>query len=974
MTIELASSLTIGATDTPLDARTRIDALSDMASVANPFVGMIIFCVADGKHYKVTALKSKLIGALTIPNAAIDTYVLANVGNWSEIEDKPDTFPPSEHAHDWDEIENKPETFPPEDHIHDWTEIENKPESYPDATARAAIQTLQTEIADEIGSLTSGCVTLSPGVVNVGKDNLAGGYGARIATYTNAATGGESAYRLTLDAFDDELDMTKFAVGDTVYIWANSSDENSPLAGVVAGVDTTYNYLYLASDLVCDPTSCVIGYTPITVSGYATGTLDSVTYYRLTAASVDDFLVGKSYWIVPTSKANTVGLQKITIVKIDSTNKYLYLGSALNNTAVASALVGVPVAIVMVADSTREDSGAAVGEGNLAPGSDAAAEGASTIALKFGSHSEGVMTAAMETAAHAEGINTIANKTAAHAEGSGTLADGLGSHSEGISTNALGDGSHAEGMATEAVGDQSHAGGASSKSTGRTSFAHGTQAEATADTAIALGYRAKAKAKYSTVIGKDITLADAAENEGAFAAGALVSRVNKAVLNPLYNSAKDTAGTGTDSAGERQYLPVAASRTEFAGQFKPKSQSVTLSGAQTVTLNADLYSRVVLAGTGTATLALSNWLDGDKCELVIDTTAVTPVIPVAWTMPDIDLTGDPRLYVLEIAQIGSSIFVAIKYPDIAESGDTDAELAEHVADTTRHITSTERTAWNAKANTADLAAVATSGSAADLSGTLSSDRLPASGVTAGSYGSTTSVPVITFDAKGRATSAFVATLANSKLIVSGMGVALSNTSTGRGTVGMLAVSLEYSNSNSGSSYGATGEYSFSEGIHTTASGRVSHAEGYGSVASHDGEHAHAAGFFASAGDCQNGKMQFHNSSFEIGTFWLYSAFNSSLTLASGDHYSCRIHLMGAQADGSTGDYMALAKIKNIAGTTSIAGTVRVIAAWEGDANLGTPTIAIIVDPTTNTLQIAVTTASATATRWTAVVEYVKLNF
>lgn len=45
------------------------------------------------------------------------------------------------------------------------------------------------------------------------------------------------------------------------------------------------------------------------------------------------------------------------------------------------------------------------------------------------------------------------------------------------------------------------------------------------------------------------------------------------------------------------------------------------------------------------------------------------------------------------------------------------------------------------------------------SGTLNSARLPTSGVTANTYGSSTAIPVITFDATGRATSASTATVA-----------------------------------------------------------------------------------------------------------------------------------------------------------------------------------------------------------------------
>nr|MDD5699128.1 hypothetical protein [Victivallaceae bacterium] len=48
--------------------------------------------------------------------------------------------------------------------------------------------------------------------------------------------------------------------------------------------------------------------------------------------------------------------------------------------------------------------------------------------------------------------------------------------------------------------------------------------------------------------------------------------------------------------------------------------------------------------------------------------------PAAWNMPDIDLTTDPQLYVLEIAQVGTSIFVAVKYPDISDGNNATIEV------------------------------------------------------------------------------------------------------------------------------------------------------------------------------------------------------------------------------------------------------------------------------------------------------------
>lgn len=50
---------------------------------------------------------------------------------WNQIQNKPTTFPPSQHNHEWDDITNKPSTFPPSQHNHPWNEITNIPSTFP---------------------------------------------------------------------------------------------------------------------------------------------------------------------------------------------------------------------------------------------------------------------------------------------------------------------------------------------------------------------------------------------------------------------------------------------------------------------------------------------------------------------------------------------------------------------------------------------------------------------------------------------------------------------------------------------------------------------------------------------------------------------------------------------------------------------------------------------------------------------------
>lgn len=93
MSVQVSDALQLGSVNMPLDARTRISALSKVGDIELPFVGMVFFCTATGRHYKVKSLKSKAIGAITQTDAQIDQYEL--LPDKSDIDAKAD----AEHVH-----------------------------------------------------------------------------------------------------------------------------------------------------------------------------------------------------------------------------------------------------------------------------------------------------------------------------------------------------------------------------------------------------------------------------------------------------------------------------------------------------------------------------------------------------------------------------------------------------------------------------------------------------------------------------------------------------------------------------------------------------------------------------------------------------------------------------------------------------------------------------------------------------------
>lgn len=46
---------------------------------------------------------------------------------WSNVVNKPETYPPEAHGHTWNDVTEKPEAYPPSEHTHSYADLEDKP-------------------------------------------------------------------------------------------------------------------------------------------------------------------------------------------------------------------------------------------------------------------------------------------------------------------------------------------------------------------------------------------------------------------------------------------------------------------------------------------------------------------------------------------------------------------------------------------------------------------------------------------------------------------------------------------------------------------------------------------------------------------------------------------------------------------------------------------------------------------------------
>lgn len=102
---------------------------------------------------------------------------------------------------------------------------------------------------------------------------------------------------------------------------------------------------------------------------------------------------------------------------------------------------------------------------------------------------------------------------------------------------------------------------------------------------------------------------------------------------------------------------------------------LTVSDSGTITLDHSLYNRWEFTGTGDVSLQLSNWEDGDRGQVVINTAVQAFSIPADWIMPDKVWDAwieAPGTYCMQIRKQGGVVYAHAAVP-FSTGQDSDAQ-------------------------------------------------------------------------------------------------------------------------------------------------------------------------------------------------------------------------------------------------------------------------------------------------------------
>jgi hypothetical protein len=136
--------------------------------------------------------------------------------------------------------------------------------------------------------------------------------------------------------------------------------------------------------------------------------------------------------------------------------------------------------------------------------------------------------------------------------------------------------------------------------------------------------------------------------------------------------------------------------------------------------------------------------------------------------------------------------------------------------------------------------------------------------------------------------------------------------------------------------------------------------------------AHAAGQFAATGDAQRARFVMRNKTTTNSAVELFLDGSATrLTIPSGKYLTGTINIAGIKSDGSAeASYIRQFSIKNVAGTTSLVGTVNLV----GIDTASLTSISITANDTNDALKVEVTGILSETWRWVAAVDVVEVAY
>jgi hypothetical protein len=163
------------------------------------------------------------------------------------------------------------------------------------------------------------------------------------------------------------------------------------------------------------------------------------------------------------------------------------------------------------------------------------------------------------------------------------------------------------------------------------------------------------------------------------------------------------------------------------------------------------------------------------------------------------------------------------------------------------------------------------------------------------------------------------------------------------------------------------------GSSNTASGQYSLAlGGRHGIADRYGMHAHAPTRFAVNGDAQRARFVMRNKTTTNAAVELFLDGSAArLTIPSGKYLTGTINIAGIKSDGTAAaSYIRQFSIKNVAGTTSLVGTVNTV----GTDEAASTSISITANDTNDALKVEVTGITSETWRWVAAVDVVEVAY